>query len=87
MFEIAGETDRAVLVEPGVQVAGDLDLGAGELDHHLGELHHAIVLPTVGSHVEAILDVVLGLLADMAVGEDVEINLQRGEAASRRCRR
>ena len=79
-LEVLREADGAVLVEPRVQVGGDVDLGPRRLDHHLGEAHHAVVLPAVGGHVEGVLDVVLGLAAGVAVGADVEVDLERGEA-------
>ena len=42
--------------------------------------HHAVMLPVVGSHVELVLLVPAGLAAGVAVGADVEIDLERGEA-------
>ena len=45
LLEVAGEADGAVLVEPGVEVGGDVDVVAGGFHHHLGQLHHAVMLP------------------------------------------
>src|SRR5262249_9370478 len=71
----------AVDVETGVNVGGDVDTFAGGRRHHLDEPDHAVVLPRPGGRVEAVLAEAGDLAAGMTVGEDVEVDLQRGEAA------
>jgi hypothetical protein len=80
MLEVARQANGAVLVEPRVQVAGNLDILAGRLDHHFCQLDHPVMLPLVGSHVELVLLVPACLAAGMAIGADVEIDLERAEA-------
>ena len=63
-----------------MEIGGDIHRRAGGFHHHRGQLHHAVMLPAVGSHVELVLLVPAGLAAGVSVGADVEIDLERGEA-------
>ena len=63
-----------------MEIGSDIHRRAGGFHHHPGQLHHAVMLPAVGSHLELVLLVPASLAAGMSVGADVEIDLERGES-------
>ena len=81
LLEVPGKPDGAVHVEAGVHVGRDVDARARRGRHHLDQADHAVVLELAGGRVERVLVEAGDLAAGMAVGVDIEVDLQRGEAA------